>query len=181
MNVVAQEAVGTIGQAVTAAAGPGCTDWIIAWHLDGPRPERTARRLVASVLAGLGIAEDTAYDAEVAVDELVANAISHAPLGYELRVTIGRGSIKVAVSDGGSDHEALAARLAAAAGDTPSLDEYGHGLQMIAGLFPCGVEQARSLTGVTTAKQVWIEVARPRRGSTFSPFADQAGTVMERL
>ena len=102
-------------------------------------------------------------DVELAVHELVANARLHAPGPYELRILLGRGSMKIAVMDGGGDHAELERGLLRAASGGLGDGESGRGLQIVTGLFPgsCGVEPTATCTGLTPAKQVWIEIERP--------------------
>jgi hypothetical protein len=130
--------------------------------LHGPRPEHRARRLIVSVLVGARTVARVP-DVELAVHELVANARSHAPGPYELRVLLSRGSVKIAVMDGGDDHAELGIGLLHAASGGLADGESGRGLQIVTGLFPgsCGVEPTATCTGLTPAKQVWIEIERP--------------------
>ena len=130
--------------------------------LHGPRPEHRARRLVVNILADGGTVARLP-DVELAVHELVANARLHAPGPYELRILLGRGSVKIAVMDGGGDHAELESRLLRAASGEPADGESGRGLQIVTGLFPgsCGVEPTATCTGMTPAKQVWIEIECP--------------------
>ena len=130
--------------------------------LHGPRPEHRARRLVVSILGGAGVV-GRLPDVELAVHELVANARLHAPGPYELRILLGRGSMKIAVMDGGGDHAELGRRLLRAVSGEPAGRESGRGLQIVTGLFPgsCGAEPTVTCTGITPAKQVWIEIECP--------------------
>ena len=140
----------------------GHASYAIIRCLHGPRPEHRARRLVVSILAGAGTVARLP-DVELAVHELVANARLHAPGPYELRILLGRGSVKIAVMDGGGDHAELGTGLLRAASGEPAGGESGRGLQIVTGLFPgsCGVEPTATCTGLTPAKQVWIEIERP--------------------
>ena len=152
------------GDLAAAAIGDpaGHARYAIIRCLHGPRPEHRARRLVVSILAGAGTVARLP-DVELAVHELVANARLHAPGPYELRILLGRGSVKIAVMDGGGDHAELERRLLRAASGEPAGGESGRGLQIVTGLFPgsCGVEPTATCTGLTPAKQVWIEIERP--------------------
>jgi hypothetical protein len=140
----------------------GDQTFAIVRYLHGPAPERRARRLVTDVLADLGMAEEI-DDVQLAVCEMVTNARKHAPPPYELRIFICAEIVKVAVTDGGTDLDALADRLAQTAAGVPSLEESGRGLQVITALFPnyCGVEPALAWPGRRGAKQVWVSVPRP--------------------
>ena len=141
----------------------GDQGFAIIRFLHGPEPERRARRLVTEVLTDLGIVEEV-DDVQLAVCEMVTNARRHAPQPYELRIFICAEVVKVAVTDGGADLDALAARLAETAAGVPSLEESGRGLQVITALFPdrCGVEPALAWPSRRGVKQVWISVPRPR-------------------
>ena len=90
----------------------GHASYAIIRCLHGPRPEHRARRLVVNILAGAGTVARLP-DVELAVHELVANARLHAPGPYELRILLGRGSVKIAVMDGGGDHAELGTQAAA--------------------------------------------------------------------
>lgn len=133
----------------------------IAWCLYGQHPEHRARRLVAGVLAKVG-SKDAVPDVELAVNELVANALQHAPGPYELRIIVTSAAVKIAVMDGGDDHADLARRLAHAGVGMPSGGETGRGLQIVSGLFPgsCGAEPTYTCTGIRPAKQVWMTTPR---------------------
>jgi hypothetical protein len=128
--------------------------------LYGERPERRARQLVAEVMAR-EVAADIA-DVQLAVSELVSNALQHAPGPHELRMVFKRAIVKVAVLDGGTDHTELAEKLRGAAARQSASDESGRGLQIVTGLFPgaWGTGPAMTCTGHTPAKEVWIEVNR---------------------
>jgi hypothetical protein len=152
---------------LTAAAIGDLTEharYAIIRCLRGPRPEYRARGLIASILAGAGTVARLP-DVELAVHELVANARLHAPGPYELRILLGRGSVKIAVMDGGGDHAELGPGLLRAASGEPAGGESGRGLQIVTGLFPgsCGVEPTATCIGMTPAKQVWIEIDCPVR------------------
>lgn len=145
------------------AAVHGGHDYVIVRCLHGTEPERRARRIASRVLTRLG-AGDQLDDVELAVCELVTNARTHAPPPYELRIFIDATSVMFAVADGGTDHESLADRWPQAAdAGTPSLQESGRGLLVIAALFPgaCGVGPAHSWPGRQAGKQVWISAHRP--------------------
>jgi hypothetical protein len=151
--------------AATAISDPaGHASYAIIRCLHGPRPEHRARRLVASILAGAGTVARLP-DVELAVHELVANARLHAPGPYELRILLGQGSVKIAIMDGGGDHAELGRRLLRVASGEPAGGESGRGLQIVTGLFPgsCGAEPTATCTGMTPAKQVWIEIETPGR------------------
>ena len=138
--------------------------------LHGPRPEHRARRLVVSILAGAGTVARLP-DVELAVHELVANARLHAPGPYELRILLGRGSVKIAVMDGGGDHAELGTRgCCVRPAEDSAGGESGRGLQIVTGLFPgsCGVEPTATCTGMTPAKQVWIEIETSSPGTSRS-------------
>ncbi len=154
---------------MTAPSRPASTiaptrgEYAVIRCLYGRQPERRARDIVVSVFAWLGL-KDEAFEAELAVDELVANAREHARPPYELRIYISADTIKIAVMDGGADHAALAHRLYAVTAGEPTEGESGRGLQLVAGLFSgrCGVEPTTSCIGLTPAKQVWIALPRTR-------------------
>jgi hypothetical protein len=152
------------GDLAAAALGDptGHASYAIVRCLHGPRPEHRARRLIINILAGAGTVAGLS-DVELAVHELVANARLHAPGPYELRILLGRGSVKIAVMDGGRDHAELGRRLLRAASGEPAGGESGRGLQIVTGLFPgsCGAEPTATCTGSTPAKQVWIEIENP--------------------
>lgn len=150
-----------LGTAATGGPADQAT-YAIVRCLHGPRPEHRARRLVLNALTSAGVITGLP-DAELAVDELVANARLHAPGPYELRILIGRAFVKIAVMDGGGDHAELARRLLRAAAGGLADGESGRGLQIVTGLFPgsWGAEPTSTCTGLTPAKQVWIMVERP--------------------
>jgi hypothetical protein len=163
----AAKGVGTVRPASSLTARApvrGDQTFAIVRYLHGPAPERRARRLVTDVLADLGIVEEI-DDVQLAVSEMVTNARRHAPPPSELRIFICAEIVKVAVTDGGTDLDALTDRLgeAAAGVPVPALEESGRGLQVIAALFPnrCGVEPALAWPGRRGAKQVWVSVPRP--------------------
>jgi len=152
--------------AVSASGGaPDRTGHVIIRCLNGPRPERRARRIVADVLAGAGLAGELP-DAELAVSELVTNARQHAPGPYELRVYVHPAAVKIAVMDCGADHIDVARRLVQAAAGLACDGESGRGLQIVTGLFPgsWGAEPTVTCTGLAPATQVWIMLPRPARG-----------------
>jgi anti-sigma regulatory factor (Ser/Thr protein kinase) len=145
-----------------------------SWSLDVARPERLARHIVTSMMAELGIGAGQQDDAELAIEELVANARLHAPGPYELRVQASEKAVTFAVRDGGGDHASIMRRLTQAATAAPSRAEHGRGLQIVAALFPgaCGACPAGSRAGGATrggatrgragaGKQVWISVPIP--------------------
>jgi hypothetical protein len=152
------------GDLAAAALGDpaGHASYAIIRCLHGPRPDHLARSLVVSVLSDAGVAAGLP-DVELAVHELVANARLHAPGPYELRILLGRGSVKIAVMDGGRDHAELGNGLLRAASGGLAGGESGRGLQIVTSLFPgsCGVEPTATCTGMTPAKQVWIEIENP--------------------
>ena len=82
---------------------------------------------------------------------------------YELRILLGWGSVKIAVMDGGGDLAELGTGLLRTASGGLAGGESGRGLQVVTGLFPgsCGVELTATCTGLTPAKQVWIEIESP--------------------
>jgi hypothetical protein len=143
----------------------GHANYAIIRCLHGPRPEHRARRLVVNILASAGTVARLP-DVELAVHELVANARLHAPGPYELRILFDHGSVKIAVMDGGSDHAELRNGLLRAASGELADGESGRGLQIVTGLFAglCGVEPTATCTGLTPAKQVWIEIECPVHG-----------------
>jgi hypothetical protein len=157
-------------------APPGHESQVIIRCLHGPRPEHRARRLVTDALAEAGIPNELP-DVEVAVNELVSNARLHAPGPYELRVTLDRSSVKVAVLDSGADHLQLKRKLLQAAAGELADGESGRGLQIVTGLFPgaWGTEPSSTCTGRTPAKQVWITIALPERRELASPAATALG------
>lgn len=138
--------------------------YVIIRSLQVPEPERRARRLAVQALADLGVT-DGLDDVQMAICEMVTNARKHAPPPYQLRIFIGTRTAKLAIADGGTDHEILANRWAQTTAGVPSLEESGRGLLLIAALFAgsCGVESARSWPGRPGAKQVWISVPLPRK------------------
>jgi hypothetical protein len=161
----AAKGAGTVGStsSLTARAPVhGDQVFAIVRYLHGPAPERRARRLVTEVLADLGMLKKI-DEAELAVCEMVSNARRHAPPPHELRIFIYAKIVKVAVTDAGTDLDALADRLAQAPAGVPTLEESGRGLQVITALFPdcCGVEPALAWPGRPAAKQVWISMRRP--------------------
>jgi hypothetical protein len=131
------------------------------------------------MMAELGFGAGQQDDAELAIEELVANARLHAPGPYELRVQANEKTVTFAVRDGGGDHASITRRLTQAATGAPSRSEHGRGLQIVAALFPgaCGACPAGSRAdGATTGratrgsattgraragKQVWITVPIP--------------------
>lgn len=127
--------------------------------LHGAQPEHRAREVLSSVLAWLGL-EEKAFEAGLAVNELVTNARLHAPPPYELRVYLSANGVKIAVVDGGTDPAEVARRLEQTEAGQPTGDESGRGLQLVAGLFPgrCGAESATTCVGLSPAKQVWISL-----------------------
>lgn len=152
------------GDLAAAALGDpaGHARSVVIRCLHGPRPEHRARRLIVNILAGAG-AVARLPDVELAVHELVANARLHAPGPYELRILLGHRSARIAVMDGGGDHAELERKLLCAASGGLAGGESGRGLQIVTGLFPCscGVEPTATCTGITPAKQVWIEIECP--------------------
>lgn len=130
--------------------------------LYGPRPEHRAREIVGALLTALGCADEV-FDTQLAVQELVTNALRHAPPAHELRIFSTALAVKIAVADGGTDHDVVAGLLARAAAGIPSLEESGRGLQVVGGLFPgaCGAEPVLAGPGRPAAKQVWISVPVP--------------------
>lgn len=139
-----------------ATRGDHCR--VIVRSLYGPEPERRARHLATQVLADLDAAKRL-DDVQLAIYEMATNAHRHAPPPYELRIFVSAAIVKLAVVDGGTDHEMLARRLAqTATAGTPSLEESGRGLLLITALFPGahGVEPAHAWPGQPGAKQVWI-------------------------
>ncbi|HVB45109.1 MAG TPA: ATP-binding protein [Streptosporangiaceae bacterium] len=151
----------SVGLPECAGAAPYPARAII-WCLNGPYPERQARRVVGCALDVGGLTSQ-ADDVALAASELVTNARRHAPGPYELRVYFDRTSVKVAVLDGGTDHAELARKLGQAALNEPVDGESGRGLQLVTGLFPgCwGTEATTTCTGSTPAKQAWITVTKP--------------------
>jgi hypothetical protein len=134
---------------------------VIIRCLHGAHPEHRARRLVADILRQVGAVSDLP-EVELAVSELVTNARQHAPRPYELRIFVTCTLVKIAVMDGGADHDALARRLVQAAAGVPADGESGRGLQIVTGLFPgsWGAEPVITCTGLSPAKQAWIAVPR---------------------
>jgi anti-sigma regulatory factor (Ser/Thr protein kinase) len=134
---------------------------VIVRCLYGEQPEHRARCLVTEILAWMGH-EDEAFQAELAVSELVTNAVRYAPCPYELRIYLTCAAVKIAVADAGGDHLDLAQRLAATKDGEPSLFESGRGLQLVAGFFEdrCGVEPTLTCVGIGPAKQVWFTLPR---------------------
>jgi two-component sensor histidine kinase len=135
---------------------------VIIRCLHGPRPEHRARRVVTDVMTALCVTADL-LDLELAVNELVTNAWRHAPGPYELRIFVGRKSVKIAVLDSGADHLQIVRKLERSADTDPAEEESGRGLRIVTGLFPgaCGAEPAVTCTGLTPAKQVWIRLPWP--------------------
>jgi hypothetical protein len=135
----------------------------IGHRLNGPRPERRARDIVGTLLAGLGCTDEV-FDAQLAVQELVTNALRYAPPPHELRIFITPVDVEIAVADGGADHRSVAERLTEAPEETLSVDESGRGLRIVSALFPgaCGAAPAPAAPGYPAGKQVWITVPRPK-------------------
>ena len=106
---------------------------------------RSARNFVASTLRSRGWSEADVQRAQLAVSELVANAVVHARTESTMHVTIGR-ALRLEVVDGAPDvhpqpREVDARRVG------------GLGLHLIAGLSRAwGVEHSGA------AKSVWCEV-----------------------
>jgi hypothetical protein len=144
------------------ACSPGHVRYAIIRCLHGARPEHRARRVVVNVLAATGLEGELA-DVETAVNEMATNALRHAPGPYELRIVLGCQSVKVAVVDGGADHDELARKLLRAAAPELTDGESGRGLQIVTRLFPgsWGVGPTTTCTGLTPAKQVWIMIGWP--------------------
>ncbi len=144
---------------------PGLT---LVQPLDGEQPEHRSRDLTGRVLTILGIDPDTTYQAQLAVQELATNARRHAPPPHELHITICTSEVKIAITDAGPHHEAVAQLLAAATSSQPEQDasllsESGRGLRIIATLFPgaCGAGPACASSRSRQAKEVWISVPLP--------------------
>ncbi|OLT31840.1 hypothetical protein BJF79_08580 [Actinomadura sp. CNU-125] len=108
---------------------------------------------------------DEVFEAELAVNELVTNAREHAQAPYELRISWTETEVKIAIVDGGNDHDTVLKLLSQASNSQPTHEESGRGLQMVAGLFGgrCGAEPTTTSTGITPAKQVWIALSRLNR------------------
>jgi len=142
---------------------------LLVLPIDGEQPERQSRDLVGWLLAILGSDPDVIFQAQLAVQELAANARGHAPPPRELHVTVNVDSVKIAVIDADPNYEAIARLLAAAADDRQperddsALSESGRGLRIVAALFPgaCGAEPAGARSRSGQGKQVWISVRRP--------------------
>jgi len=145
-------------------------DFAIVRPLCGTRPERRAREVLEEVLAWLGH-KGEAFEAGLAVSELVSNARLHAPPPCELHVYPSVSGVKIAVVDGGDDYVELAHRLAQTQAGRATRGESGRGLQLVAGLFPgrWGVGPATTCTGLSPAKQIWINLpgeGQPREGQS---------------
>ncbi|WP_176611543.1 ATP-binding protein [Actinomadura sp. WMMB 499] len=145
------------------SAAPDEPERTLVRRLDGPQPEHRARSVLSEVLARLGLT-DEAFEAELAVNELVTNARQHAPPPYEIRISWTEMRVTIAVVDGGIDHGAVLKLLSRATTGCPSEGESGRGLQMVAGLFGgrCGAGATRMSSGLVPAKQVWIVLPRQR-------------------
>lgn len=103
----------------------------------------TARRFVRSLLTIDH--EHLADDAELAVSELVTNAVVHAGTPIAVRVAVAPGSVRVEVEDG-SPHHPRARRYADTAGT-------GRGLRLLADLV-----DSWGATSTATGKIVWFEL-----------------------
>ena len=147
-----------------SSAAPGEPEQTLVRCLVGPRPEHQARDELSDVLRRLG-QTDELFEAELAVNELVTNAHQHAPAPYELRISWSETSVKIAVMDGGADHDVLLKLLSQAPNCGPTHEDSGRGLQMVAGLFGgrCGAEPTTTSAGNAPAKQVWIVLSRRYR------------------
>ncbi|MEO3807502.1 ATP-binding protein [Sphaerisporangium sp. B11E5] len=107
---------------------------VLVTRLRAGTASRAARAAVREALAGTGVTEEGAGEAELIVAELAANAERHAPGPYELRVHYLSGiPMWCEVVDGGTEPGAVAGLLARlhAAGEPDGLDlldEGGRGL-----------------------------------------------------
>jgi len=92
-----------------------------------PEAARTARRLTRVALRGWGIDDRTSDTVQLAVSELVTNAIEHArpPLTLKLTCPGDTADMHVEVEDGGPAAEPDAGA------DSRQPDEHGRGLQII--------------------------------------------------
>ena len=106
-----------------------------------------ARRYVRDLLGNAGISESIAYLAVLATSELVTNAVLHAATRVDVRVEIGRGTLRVEVVDYG-DGCPVYSRVASDA-------DQGRGLMV--------VSRVASRWGVdleSDRKCVWFELPR---------------------
>lgn len=116
---------------------------VTAGHYDGS---------LGTLLAGLG-RTGKVFDAQLAVQELVTNALRYAP-PHELRIFITPLDVEIAVVDGGADHRSVAELLTGVPDETPSVDDSGRGLRIVSALFPgaCGAAPAPAAPGIPGGK-----------------------------